>query len=203
MDNQLLFVIFLISGYLLGSIPFGYLISKTKQIDIRKIGSGATGATNVSRALGFKYAILVATLDIAKALITIYIASFYFQPGWQLVLISIAPVIGHIFPIWLKFKGGKGVSVIFASIIFIIGWKYSLILFLVWILALSLIKIMSLTNLIACLVLPFLFWLKTKDYPYSYIYVLLGIFYILVIWFAHRENIKRLRQGTEPKIIKK
>jgi len=62
---------------------------------------------------------------------------------------------------------------------------------------------MSLTNLIACLVLPFLFWLKTKDYPYSYIYVLLGIFYILVIWFAHRENIKRLRQGTEPKIIKK
>lgn len=81
------------------------------------------------------------------------------------MLISIAPVIGHIFPIWLKFKGGKGVSVIFASIIFIIGWKYSLILFLVWILALSLIKIMSLTNLIACLVLPFYFGLKQKIIP--------------------------------------
>lgn len=198
MPNQLLFIALLIIGYLLGSIPFGYLISRSKNIDITKQGSGATGATNVSRSLGFKYAVLVAVLDIAKAVLPIYIGILYFFPGWQLVLISIAPVLGHIFPVWLKFKGGKGVSVIFASIIMVMGWQYSLIILVLWAIALLIIKTMSLTNLIAFLILPFLFWFKT----HSYIYVWLGIFYVITIYWAHRENIKRLRQGIEPKTIK-
>lgn len=198
MEKQLIFIFFLIAGYLLGSIPFGYIISKTKKIDIRKKGSGATGATNVSRFLGLKYAILVAILDILKAIIPIFFAKFYFQPGIELALISIAPVLGHIFPVWLNFKGGKGVSVIFASIIMVIGWKYSLIILAFWVLFLFIIKIMSLTNILLFLILPFLFWHLT----HSYIYVGLGIFYVLIIWWAHRENIKRLLQGTEPKIIK-
>lgn len=202
MNQQIIFIVLLVSGYLLGSIPFGYLFAKAKNIDIRKQGSGATGATNVSRVVGFKYAVAVAILDIAKAILPIYIGSFYFQPGWQMALISIAPVLGHIFPIWLGFKGGKGVSVIFASIIMVIGWKYSLILLVVWAILLYFVKFMSLTNLITVFVVPILFWLQTRSFEYWPIYVWLGIFYIFIIWWAHRENISRLRQGTEPKVIK-
>lgn len=198
MQNTFLFIGFLIAGYVLGSIPFGYLIGRAKHIDITKKGSGATGATNVSRFLGLKYAILVGFLDIAKAVLPIYIAAFYFKPGLELALISIAPVIGHIFPVWLKFKGGKGVSVIFASIIMVMGWQYSLVLLGLWVVSLLLIKTMSLTNIIIFLIVPPLFWYQT----HSYIYVALGIFYVLILWWAHRENIKRLIKGTEPKTIK-
>ncbi|MFA5368396.1 MAG: glycerol-3-phosphate 1-O-acyltransferase PlsY [Candidatus Paceibacterota bacterium] len=199
MQNLLILLILILLGYLSGSIPFGYLISKTKNIDIRKQGSGNIGATNVSRFLGLKYAILVGILDIAKAVLPIYIGSLFFQPGWELALISIAPVMGHLFPVWLKFKGGKAVSVIFASIIMVMGWQYSLILLGIWIISLFLIKIMSLTNIIIFIIVPFIFWHQT----HSYIYVALGIFYVLIIWWAHRENIKRLIAGTEPKLIKK
>lgn len=199
MQSQFILFLLILLGYLSGSIPFGYIISKTKSIDIRKQGSGNIGATNVSRSLGFKYAVLVGFLDIAKAVLPIYIGSLYFQPGWQLALISIAPVLGHIFPIWLKFKGGKGVSVIYASIIMVMGWKWALILLGIWVIALFLIRTMSLTNIIIFIIVPFIFWYHT----HSYIYVALGIFYVLIIWWAHRENIQRLLKGTEPKLFKK
>ncbi|MFA5013092.1 MAG: glycerol-3-phosphate 1-O-acyltransferase PlsY [Candidatus Paceibacterota bacterium] len=203
LSNQTLLIVLIFFGYLLGSIPFGYLVGKIKNVDIRKKGSGATGATNVSRTVGFKYAILVAALDIAKAVLPIYIGSRFFNPswnadpGWQMALISIAPVLGHIFPVWLKFKGGKGVSVIFACIIMVMGWQYSLVLFVLWLALLLLIKTMSLTNILIFPILPFLFWFRT----HSWVYVWLGVFYVLLIWWAHRENIKRIRQGTEPKTI--
>jgi glycerol-3-phosphate acyltransferase PlsY len=202
MQNQLILLILIVVSYLCGSIPFGYLISKTKNIDIRKQGSGNIGATNVSRFLGLKYAILVGVLDVAKAVLPIYIGSLFFNPGWEMAIISIAPVIGHIFPVWLKFKGGKGVSVIFASIIMVMGWQYSLILLGIWALSLLIIKIMSLNNIIIFVIVPFIFWYQTRGQSYSYIYVALGILYVLIIWWAHRENIKRLIAGTEPRIIK-
>lgn len=202
MNQQLLLILLLIFGYLAGSIPFGYLISKTKNIDIRKKGSGATGATNVMRAVGFKQGIVVAILDIAKAILPIYIGSLYFEPGWQMALISLAPVFGHIFPVWLNFKGGKGITVIFASMIMILGWKYFLIFLIAWAILLVCIQYMSLTNLIAILAIPFLFWYKTRFYAYCPVYVGLGFIYVIIVWWAHRENIKRLREGTETKIIK-
>lgn len=198
LSQSSLFVVLIIFGYLLGSIPFGFIIAKLKKIDIRKQGSGATGATNVSRTLGLGYAILVAILDIAKAAIPIYIGYLYFAPGWQMALISIAPVIGHIFPVWLKFKGGKGFATMFASVLIVFGWKYSLLLIALWIVMLFLIRTMSLTNLIIVWLLPPLFWVKT----HSLTYVLLGFFYITIIYWAHRENIKRLKQGIEPKLFK-
>jgi acyl phosphate:glycerol-3-phosphate acyltransferase len=198
MDPYLLLVMFIVFGYICGSIPFGYLIPRLKNIDIRKNGSGNIGATNVSRALGIKYAIIVAILDIAKAVLPIYVASLYFKPGWEMALISISPIIGHLFPVWLNFKGGKGIATIFASIIMICGLKYSLIFLLAWGIMLYLIKIMSLNNLIVVLSLPLLFWISTK----STIYLFLGFLYIIVVYWSHRENIARLMNGTEKKIIK-
>jgi len=199
MQNQLfLLILFIIIGYLSGSIPFGYLIGKLKNVDVRKKGSGNIGGTNVARTLGFKYGVLVGVLDILKAIIPIYIAGKYLTQDWQMALISISPVLGHIFPVWLRFKGGKGVATVAATIFMILGLKYSLIFLAIWILSLFTLKIMSLTNLIIILSLPVLFWMQTK----SSAYVVLAFVYILLIWWAHRENIKRLRQGIEPKIIK-
>ncbi len=137
-------------------------------------------------------------LDILKAIIPIYIASKYLTVDWQMALVSISPVIGHIFNVWLKFKGGKGIATIFASIIMIIGWKYSLIFLLVWIILLKTIKIMSLTNLIIVWTLPLLFWLSSHSTTYAY----LGLLYIIIVYWSHRENIERLINGTETKIIK-
>jgi len=194
----MLLIVFTIIGYLSGSIPFGYLISKLKNIDIRKKGSGNIGGTNVGRTLGFKYGLLVGILDVSKALLPIYMASKYLFQPWQMVIILIAPVIGHMFPLWLKFKGGKGVSTVAATLFYIMGIKYSLIFIGLWIIMLFIIKIMSLTNLIIVLFLPILFWYKTK----SIAYLILSFIYIILIWWAHRENIKRLKQGTESKLFK-
>ena len=198
MENQILLILFIIFGYLSGSIPFGYLIGKIKNIDVRKKGSGNIGGTNVARTLGFKYGILVGLLDIFKAVLPIYIASQYLTLDWQMAIVSISPVIGHVFPVWLRFKGGKGVSTVAATLFMILGLKYSLIFLGLWIIMLLIINIMSLTNLIIILSLPILFWYKT----HSVSYLILSFLYIIIIWWAHRENIQRLKQGTESKLFK-
>ena len=198
MDQNILLIVFIVLGYLFGSIPFGYVIAKLKKIDIQKQGSGNIGATNVSRVLGFKYAILVGLLDVLKVILPAIIAKQYLINDWYICLIILAPMFGHMFPVWLKFKGGKAVSSVFASMIVILGWKYSLVFLLIWIIALRLIKIMSLTNLIVIWFVPLLFWLIT----HSVAYLSLGILYIPKLFWAHRENIKRLKEGTEKRIIK-
>lgn len=198
MDQNILLVIFIVLGYFFGSIPFGYIITKLKGSDITKQGSGNIGGTNVYRVLGFKYAVLVGALDVAKAVVPIYVASQYITNEWYMAAIVISPALGHIFSFWLKFRGGKAVSTVFASIIWVLGWKYSLILLLCWIVFLRIVKIMSLTNLIVILFVPILFWLKT----HSYAYLTLGLIYIPILYWTHRENIKRLKEGTEKRIIK-
>jgi len=198
MDQYLLLIIFVLLGYLCGSIPFGYLISKVKKIDIRKQGSGNIGATNVSRVLGFRYALLVGTLDVLKVLLPIYIASQYISNEWHLIFVIISPVIGHVFSVWLNFKGGKAISTIFGSIVYVFGLKYSILFLILWIIILRTIKIMSLTNILIILLVPVLFWMKTQ----SVAYLTLGLFYIVIVYWAHRENIKRLLNGTEKRIIK-
>ena len=197
MQEYIILFLFIITGYLLGSIPFGYIIAKRKNIDITKQGSGNIGATNVSRSLGPKYALLVAVLDILKALLPIYIASYYISNDWYMLFVIIAPMIGHIFPIWLNFKGGKAVSTVFAAIFYITGWK-ALPFLVIWAIMLKLIKIMSLTNLIIILFIPIWFWIETHSLPYLY----LGLFCVIMIYWTHRENIKRLIEGNEKKIVK-
>lgn len=198
MNQTMLLILFVLLGYFLGSIPFGYIIGKLKKVDVRKQWSGNIGGTNVGRTLGIQYGILVGILDISKAIIPIYIASLYMTQNWQMALISISPVIGHVFPVWLKFKGGKGVSTVAATLFMILGLKYSLIFLGLWIIMLLIINIMSLTNLIIILFLPILFWYKT----HSMSYLILSFLYIIIIWWAHRENIQRLRKGTESKLLK-
>jgi len=190
------FILLIIFGYLLGSIPWGFLFSKLKGIDIRKVGSGATGTTNVIRALGIKWGLLVAILDFLKGVIPTYLAIKLLIVDWQIVLVVITPVLGHIFPAWLKFKGGKGVATTLGVLFVLLDWKILLILFFFWLLVIAVFQIMSLTNLLMVSFLPLALWFSS----FSLAYLSLGWVLFALIWWAHRENLKRIKEGIEPKI---
>ncbi|PIR71565.1 MAG: acyl-phosphate glycerol 3-phosphate acyltransferase, partial [Candidatus Nealsonbacteria bacterium CG10_big_fil_rev_8_21_14_0_10_37_25] len=147
-----------IFGYLFGSIPWGYLISKAKGIDIRKVGSGNIGGTNVIRALGIKWGLLVAVLDVLKGVIPVYLALNFLVFDWQIASVAITPVLGHIFPVWLGFRGGKGVATTLGVIFILLDWKILLPLLLVWLLVLAISQISSFSNLLMVSFLPLAFW---------------------------------------------
>ena len=191
MLNFELFLIILVS-YLFGSIPFGLLLTKIfLKKDIREIGSGNIGATNVLRSgnkiLG--YSTLV--LDILKAVLPILYVKFFMNDYLYISALSI--FIGHVFPIWLKFKGGKGVAS-YLGILCCLDIFTALIFGVVWISIFILFKFSSLSSLLASLTIPFFkfFYNSNSDY---YFYFMMFI----LIFFTHRENIKRLRNNTESK----
>jgi glycerol-3-phosphate acyltransferase PlsY len=188
------FIILAIVAYLFGSIPFGYIIPKMKGIDIRTIGSKATSTTNVSRALGWRWAVLSGALDVIKGVIPALLAISYLTNEWQIIIVCLMPVVGHVFPVWLKFKGGKGAAPFFGATIVLIGPIF-LLYFLIWILVLVILRIMSLTNILFPWILAILLLLF---FPFSYfVYGILGA---ALITIALRENIKRLIKGVEPKV---
>ena len=191
MLNFELFLIILIS-YLFGSIPFGLLLTKIfLKKDIREIGSGNIGATNVLRSgnkiLG--YSTLV--LDILKAVLPILYVKFFMNDYLYISALSI--FIGHVFPVWLKFKGGKGVAS-YLGILCCLDIYTALIFGVVWISIFMLFKFSSLSSLLASLTIPIFqfFYNSNSDY---YFYFMMFI----LIFFTHRENIKRLRNNTESK----
>ena len=191
MLNFELFLIILVS-YLFGSIPFGLLLTKIfLKKDIREIGSGNIGATNVLRSgnkiLG--YSTLV--LDILKAVLPILYVKFFMNDYLYISALSI--FIGHVFPIWLKFKGGKGVAS-YLGILCCLDIFTALIFGVVWISVFILFKFSSLSSLLASLTIPIFqfFYNSNSDY---YFYFMMFI----LIFFTHRENIKRLRNNTESK----
>jgi len=191
MLNFELFLIILVS-YLFGSIPFGLLLTKIfLKKDIREIGSGNIGATNVLRAgnkiLG--YSTLV--FDILKAVLPILYIKFFMSDYLYISALSI--FIGHVFPIWLKFKGGKGVAS-YLGILCCLDIFSALIFGVVWISIFILFKFSSLSSLLASLTIPIFqfFYNSNSDY---YFYFMMFI----LIFFTHRENIKRLRNNTESK----
>jgi len=198
-----LFLILIIFGYLLGSIPWGYLISRAKGIDIRKIGSGNIGSTNVIRALGTKWGLLVAILDFIKGAIPAYLAINFLTPhryiagpDWPIALVAFTPVLGHIFPVWLGFKGGKGVATTLGVLFILLDWKILLPLLFAWLLVLVISQISSFSNLLMMAFLPLALWISS----FSLAYFILGLALFALIWWAHRENLKRIKEDREPKI---
>ena len=191
MLNFELFLIILVS-YLFGSIPFGLLLTKIfLKKDIREIGSGNIGATNVLRAgnkiLG--YSTLV--LDILKAVLPILYVKFFMNDYLYISALSI--FIGHVFPIWLKFKGGKGVAS-YLGILCCLDIFTALIFGVVWIFVFMLFKFSSLSSLLASLTIPIFHFFYNSNSDY-YFYLMMFI----LIFFTHRGNIKRLRNNTESK----
>ena len=191
MLNIELFLIILVS-YLFGSIPFGLLLTKIfLKKDIRKIGSGNIGATNVLRAgnkiLG--YSTLV--LDILKAVLPILYIKFFMNDYLYISALSI--FIGHVFPIWLKFKGGKGVAS-YLGILCCLDIFTALIFGVVWISIFILFKFSSLSSLLASLTIPIFHFFYNSNSDYYFYFMM-----FILIFFTHRENIKRLRNNTESK----
>ncbi len=190
------FIIFLFIAYLFGSISFGYLVvKKRKGINIKEIGSGATGGTNVSRVLGRNWGFLVVILDILKAALPVWLAMNFLVSDWQICLVILAAVLGHIYPVFLKFKGGKGVSVTIGALLPILTWKIVLFAVICVLGLIAVSKISSFASLTFASLLPLFLYSLT----YKVEYFILGLLLFVLIWYAHRENIKRIIKGTEKK----
>ena len=184
--------IIIIFSYFLGSIPFGYLLTKIfLQKDIREIGSGNIGATNVLRT-GNKY-IGYATLllDILKAIIPIIFVKFYYLD--YLYIASLCVFLGHVFPIWLKFKGGKGVAT-YVGILCCLNIYLGISFGIVWLISFFIFKYSSLSSLLGSLSIPIVnFFILKEEVIFFFIIMFVLIFY------THRENIKRLLNRSESK----
>jgi glycerol-3-phosphate acyltransferase PlsY len=191
-------IIAIILSYLLGAVPFGLIFSKIfSDLDIRTIGSGNIGATNVLRAAGKKAAILTLLSDTMKGLIPVMIVKYYFQNDILTVLSGMAAILGHDFPIYLKFKGGKGVATSYGVVLAVTPWiGFSCLL--IWCLAAYIWRYSSLAALVAFTVYLGLTFLATTHLSRSY--GLLALFIFGMIYYRHRDNIKRLLSGTETKI---
>ena len=199
-------LLILLGGYLIGSIPSGYLAGKIfKKIDIRKYGSGNIGTTNVFRTLGWKFGLAVFLADFCKAFAFVQIVKwFYFQQQpLLLVLAAFLLIVGNVFPVFLRFKGGKGVAS--SAGIFVGLCPFALLLALVvFFLAVYFTRYVSLGSLLATVtlfVVNLYFYLQGQD---SLLVVLILTGAIMVfIWWKHAANIKRILNGTERKLGKK
>ena len=190
-DLNEIFVIIAIS-YAFGSIPFGYLITKFfLKKDIRKIGSGNIGATNVlrtgNRIIGYSTLIL----DVFKAILPLIIIKIYMYE--YLFIASLSVFLGHVFPIWLKFKGGKGVAT-YVGILCCINLYLGIGFGFFWIITLIIFKYSSLSSLVASLSIPFIDYFILKNELISF-YIIMFV----LIFYTHRENIKRLVNKEESK----
>ena len=191
MLNFELFLIILVS-YLFGSIPFGLLLTKIfLKKDIREIGSGNIGATNVLRAGNKVLGYSTLVLDILKAVLPILYIKFFMNEYLYISALSI--FIGHVFPIWLKFKGGKGVAS-YLGILCCLDIFTALIFGVVWIFVFMLFKFSSLSSLLASLTIPIFHFFYNSNSDYYFYFMM-----FILIFFTHRENIKRLRNNTESK----
>ncbi len=188
----------LITAYLLGSIPFGLLLTRAAGLgDVRNIGSGNIGATNVMRTGNKKLGIATLLLDAGKGFLAVTIAKHFDIAGGWLCAIAFTAVLGHVFSAWLKFKGGKGVATAF-GVIFALDVGLGITLCIFWLIELLAMRMVSAASIGALwfLAIPPLM----KDNMELLVFVLLLA--MLITW-THRANIKRMREGTEPKIGKK
>ena len=211
-----IFALAIIAAYLLGSVPFGVIIARAHGKNLRSIGSGNIGATNVSRALGRRWAYLCFLLDLLKGLVPMLVAGILIEmanptPGLLSLWLAVgcAAILGHIFPAYLKFKGGKGVA---TSLGVALGlWPYyticAALAFAIWAAVVLLWRYISLASIAASIAFPVALILAivlTPDWNFANLWPLLAaaIAIPVMVIVRHRENIKRLIAGTESKVLK-
>lgn len=195
-NPQIQLLLALLIGYLLGSIPFGFILTRAAgKGDIRDVGSGNIGATNVLRTGSRWLAAATLLLDALKATGAVLIARTLF-PGTE-TFAATGALIGHLYPVWLKFRGGKGVATYLGLLIPLL-WPAAVIYAIVWVAALFLIRISSAAGMLAAISAP----IAAAALGQRALFPILLGFTLLVLW-RHHENIVRLRAGTEPKIGKK
>lgn len=210
------YVILIIGAYLLGSVPFAQVIARAHGKDLRSIGSGNIGATNLSRALGKRWAYFCFCLDALKGLIPMLAAAYTLSSPptiTELILalaVGCASILGHIFPIYIKFKGGKGVATSFGVALGL--WPYytlcAAIAFVVWVVVVLLIRYISLASIVASVTFPLLLLLAivlkpSWDFANLWPLLIAAIVIPIMVIVRHRQNIKRLIAGTESKVFTK
>jgi acyl phosphate:glycerol-3-phosphate acyltransferase len=198
-------------GYFLGSFPAGYFAGRLAGVDIRSVGSGNIGATNVLRTLGKRWGYPVFAIDALKGFAAVRIA-FILVKYWpaaqpyaeyMAILTAIMSVTGHMFPIWLRFKGGKGVATSAGALFGLMPWAVPCV-FLVWLIVFEISRYVSLASIIAAVSLPiivslFVRWKFSDTWALVYFSILIMA---LVLW-RHRSNFSRLLKGTEQRFSRK
>ena len=191
-------ILIIFTSYLLGSLPTGFLIGKyLKNIDLRTMGSGSTGATNVLRNVGKWPALFVFLIDVGKGFIAVEIAKYYTDQGLIVVIAGISAITGHIWPIWLRGKGGKAVATGLGMFL-ALSWKVGLSSLGIFLIVLAKTKFVSLSSISAAVLLPLFMFFSLGNFIHPYFFISL-IVALLVIW-KHRTNITRLLKGEESKI---
>lgn len=209
--------IWVILGYLAGSVPFAFLIGKAHGVDVRQVGSGNLGATNLGRALGRTWAVVCFGLDVLKGLVPVLVAGFALDflgrsaglsqaEAWQWIAVALAAVVGHMFPIWLGLRGGKGVATGLGALLGLWPWLTlpALGALVVWLITARLYRYVSLGSVVAAIALPLLVivWTSTSNTlghswaPFQIVTAILAIMVVL----RHRANLARIRAGTEPRM---
>ena len=201
----------LIASYLLGSIPFGYLAGRLAGIDVRKVGSGNIGATNVVRVLGKKYGYPVFALDVFKGFGAVMISMLMAPgrpPAWNSpeifgILAAMSSVLGHLYPPWLKFEGGKGVATS-AGALLALTPVATLIGVAIWLIMFWLTRYVSLASITAAVVLPIVILLtRSHNQNNAKPLVIASACVAAVVIWRHRSNLSRLMRGTEPRFRKR
>lgn len=191
--------VLVVAAYLLGSVPFGLLLARLKGIDLRRVGSGNIGATNTARALGRSWGLLAFLLDFGKGWLPAFLA-LSLAPVDQAVPLATAAgaaaVVGHCFPVYLRFRGGKGVAtgcgavVAIEPLVFLAGGA-------AWLVALALFRFVSLSSLVMGVAFPVAAWLLRPEEP-AFLVGALGL--ALLVFLRHQANLGRLLAGTEPRV---
>ena len=218
----MIIILAILLSYLLGSIPFGLIIASAHRIDLRSIGSGNIGATNVARALGRKWGCLCFGLDVLKGLAPTLMTLIWVKPEmlrsgssetvflWVWLCTGCAAILGHVFPIYIGFKGGKAVSTSFGVALGL--WPYftgcAVLAFFTWILMVRVSRYVSLASVVAGILFPVYFLvavLLTADWKLKTLWPLqaIAILIPLMVTLRHRDNLKRILTGTENKVAEK
>lgn len=199
-------ILMMVASYLIGSIPFGLIIGKLKGIDIREHGSHNIGATNALRTLGKKLGFLVFILDFLKAAIVILVTHHIIDWQNDFFILKIHPLtygmlaaLGHLFPIFLKFKGGKGISC-FIGILTLYSWPFAIIALVTFIIVVAITKYVSLGSTLAAIMVLIGYFIMCPNDLAFLIFIIIGN---ILIMYKHIPNYKRLIKGVENKILLK
>jgi glycerol-3-phosphate acyltransferase PlsY len=189
------FIATLLVGYLLGSIPFGLIVTRLAGSgDIRNVGSGNIGATNVLRTGRKGLAVVTLLADILKGTAAVLLVNWFTGFAEAGLVAGLGAVFGHVFPVWLKFKGGKGVAT-YVGVLIAVSWPIAAAFGVIWGAVVALTRYSSLSGLLASAATPVLLWLFAGHEPAVMFFIL-----TVLVWIMHRGNIARLIAGTEPTI---
>jgi len=205
------FLIVAVVAYLIGSLPAGYILGRIAGVDIRKVGSGNVGATNVTRVLGKRFGYPVFLVDFLKGFVAVFVSiaiagtdvSNPTSADISGALGGVFSVLGHSYPVWLRFKGGKGVATSL-GVLFAINWLAALVMSIVWVVVFKVSRYVSLASIAAAIALPFamgamLFLNQLRSAIPLYFSVLLTA----IVVIRHKSNFSRLLNGTEPRFARK